>query len=89
MLSETELFAVIVLLAVLASSQNGKPITATGTTKPDFIRDMLSDARTILPTRWQPAPTGATDLRLHRVCTYVNINDGMTFSAAKLEAEAK
>ncbi len=76
-------------LAVLASSQNGKPITATGTTKPDFIRDMLSDARTILPTRWQPAPTGATDLRLHRVCTYVNINDGMTFSAAKLEAEAK
>jgi hypothetical protein len=40
---------------------------------------MLKDARTVLPTRWQPAPAGATDLRLHRVTVYVKVGEGMVF----------
>jgi hypothetical protein len=76
-------------VATLACKQKSKPLNPTGNATPEFLREMLSDARTILPTRWQPAPAGTTDLRLHRVCTYVNVSEGMIFSAGKDDVEAK
>jgi hypothetical protein len=65
--------------AVLACTQNNKNLPAIGKPSPEFLREMLKDARTVLPTRWQPAPAGATDLRLHRVTVYVKVGDGMVF----------
>lgn len=75
-------------IAVLACKQNSKPISAGGRPSSEFLREMLKDARTILPTHWQPAPPGATDLRMHRVQIYVNVDEGMIFSAAKNNTKA-
>lgn len=69
-------------LTVLACTKSGKPQPTQGTTTPEVLRDMLAQARTVLPTRWQPAPAGATDLRLHRVKVYVKVGEGMDFTAA-------
>jgi hypothetical protein len=40
---------------------------------------MLKDARTVVPTAWQPAPNGATDLRLYRVSVAYQIGEGLVF----------
>jgi hypothetical protein len=68
-------------VAVLASTQNLKNLTTIGKPSPEFLREMLQDARTVLPTRWQPAPAGATDLRLHRVTVKHKVGEGIVFSA--------
>jgi hypothetical protein len=71
--------------AMFACRKNGKNLPVIGKLSPEFLREMLKDARTILPTRWQPAPAGATDLRLHRVTVYVKVGEGMTFTAGKID----
>ena len=68
-------------VAVLASTQNLKSLPTIGKPSPEFLREMLKDARTVLPTRWQPAPAGATDLRLHRVTVKHKVGEGIVFSA--------
>lgn len=68
-------------VAVLASTQNLKSLPTIGKPSPEFLREMLQDARTVLPTRWQPAPAGATDLRLHRVTVKYKVGEGIVFSA--------
>ncbi|MEI6518606.1 MAG: glycosyl hydrolase family 28-related protein [bacterium] len=70
-------------VAVLACRQNNKNLSTIGKPSPEFLREMLKDARTVLPTRWQPAPAGATDLRLYRVTVYIKVGEGMVFSADK------
>jgi len=72
-------------LAMLACSQLNKGLPSVGKPTPDFLREMLKDARTIVPTTWQPAPAGATDLRLHRVTAYVKIDEGMVFKGGAAE----
>jgi hypothetical protein len=72
-------------VAMFACRKNGKNLPAIGKMSPEFLREMLKDARTILPTRWQPAPAGSTDLRLHRVTVYVKVGEGMTFTAGKID----
>jgi hypothetical protein len=74
-------------VVLLACKQNNRPLPAVGKPSPEFLREMLKDARTVLPTRWQPAPAGATDLRLHRVTVYVKVGEGMVFSAGKSEGK--
>jgi hypothetical protein len=68
-------------VAVLASTQNHKNLPTIGKLSPEFLREMLKDARTVLPTRWQPAPAGSTDLRLHRVTVSNKVGEGIVFSA--------
>jgi hypothetical protein len=69
-------------LAVLASRKELKPLPPVGESSPAFLRAMLKDARTVVPTTWQPAPEGATDLRLHRVTATYQIGEGMLFLGA-------
>ena len=69
-------------VAMLASTQNHKNLPTIGKPSPEFLREMLNDARTVLPTRWQPAPAGSTDLRLHRITVRNKVGEGMVFSAA-------
>jgi hypothetical protein len=66
-------------VAVLASRQELKPLPSTGDPPPEFLRVMLNDARTVVPTAWQPAPAGATDLRMHRVTAAYKIGEGVVF----------
>lgn len=72
-------------LSVLACSRKQQNIPSVGKPTPEFLRAMLQDARSVVPTRWQPAPAGATDLRLYRVDAYVKIGEGMVFSAGNNE----
>lgn len=67
--------------AMLACFNDTKSIATIGKPSPEFLREMLKDARTVVPVAWQPAPAGATDLRLHRVSVYVRVGEGMVFSA--------
>jgi len=69
-------------VAVLACFRNNQTIPTIGQPTPEFLREMLKDARTVVPTDWQPAPEGATDLRLHRVTAYERIAEGMIFRGA-------
>jgi hypothetical protein len=64
-------------LGAALGGQAAKP--PVGKPSPEFLREMLKDARTVLPTRRQPAPAGATDLRLHRVTVYTKVGEGMIF----------
>ena len=52
----------------------GKPSEA-------FLREMLAPARTVLPTYWQPAPDGVTDLRMHRIMVQYEVGEGITVKA--------
>ena len=74
-------------VALLACRQNGKNLPAAGKPSPEFLREMLMQARTVLPTRWQPAPAGATDLRLFRVSVSYRIGDALIFSAGKADEQ--
>jgi hypothetical protein len=76
-------------VAMLACQQKGKKLPTAGTPSPEFLREMLKDARTVMPTRWQPAPVGATDLRLHRVTIYQRVGDGLIFSSATNSGQSK
>jgi hypothetical protein len=71
-------------VAVLACQQHGKNLPTTGAPSPAFLRELLAQARTVLPMGWQPAPAGATDLRLHRVSVYHKMGDGLIFSAGNV-----
>lgn len=42
----------------------------TGSAQPDFLRQMLTPLRTVLPQPLTPIKPGLTDLRLYRVMTY-------------------
>ncbi len=66
-------------LTVLACGRHGKAMPTVGNPTPMFLREMLKDARTVVPTAWQPAPAGATDLRIHRVLASYQIGEGMIF----------
>ncbi len=66
-------------LAVLACNKTGTALPKVGNPTPEFLREMLQDARTVVPTAWQPAPDGATDLRLHRITATYKIGEGMIF----------
>jgi hypothetical protein len=68
-------------VAVLACRKDLKPLPTVGQPTPEFLREMLKDARTIVPTDWQPAPAGTTDLRLHRITVYYRVGEGMVFKA--------
>jgi len=58
-----------------------------GNPDPARLRQLLAPAREVLPTDWQPAPAGATDLRVHRVMVRYKVGDGMIFSAGKNEGK--
>jgi hypothetical protein len=66
-------------LAVLACNKTGTALPKVGNPTPEFLREMLQDARTVVPTAWQPAPDGATDLRLHRITATYKIGEGLIF----------
>ncbi len=79
--------AFVVTLACRQNVPNAPPKTLTDTAKVDPVRlrQLLASAREVLPTDWQPAPEGATDLRIHRVMVRYKVGEGMIFSAGKTE----
>ena len=56
-----------------------KVVPDRGNLTPEFLLEMLKPARTVLPSDWQPAPAGVTDLRLHRVSVMYKVSEGLTF----------
>jgi len=72
-------------VAVLACTRQNKALPKVGQPTPEFLREMLKDARTVVPTAWQPAPAGATDLRIHRVLASYQIGEGMNFKGGSEE----
>ena len=72
-------------LSVRNSRKGLQPLPAKGTRDPEFLRKMLQDARTIVPTDWQPAPEGSTDLRLHRITTAYRIGEGLVFQGEAID----
>ena len=76
-------------VAVLACRQNLESLPTVGKPSPEFLREMLAQARTVLPTRWQPAPAVATDLRLHRVTVYHKVGEGLIFSAGNANGKTE
>ena len=60
-----------------------KPLPDTGNPDPARLRQLLAPAREVLPTDWQPAPEGATDLRIHRVMVRYKVGEGMIFSGGQ------
>jgi hypothetical protein len=57
------------------------PVPDAGSITPSFLHDMLIQARSAVPSLWQPSRKGATDLRLDRVSVKYQVGTGMTFHA--------
>ena len=75
-------------VATLSCRQNAdkgthKALPDTGKPDPARLRQILAPAREVLPTDWQPAPEGATDLRIHRVMVRYKVGEGMIFSGGQ------
>ena len=64
------------------SQPNGaKPIADAATLTPAFLKEMLAQARAVVPSDWQPARKGATDLRLDRVSVKYQVDQGISMHA--------